>query len=108
MKPLRRFLLNEQIKLEARRIAHEHTRTCANKRKDSGPLPNLDDYHTKNCNALTREITALCMQIKLAGTQPPIDRREDGPAIFDTMEEEPGAEVPPAGDAVEVERAGAT
>jgi len=82
-KPLRRFLLNEQIAREARRIAHEHTEKCNNEKRlealgvTDGTVPNLDDWHTPACNDLKRKIEILALQVKLSGIQPPIDRRDD-------------------------------
>lgn len=64
--PLRPSLLNEQISMEARRIAHAATATC---RGDF--VPNSDDYHSPNCNKLKRQIEELCLQIKYARSQPP-------------------------------------
>jgi hypothetical protein len=64
--PLRRVLLNNEISLEARRIAHAATSTC------KGDLvPNSDDYHSRNCNRLKEQIEQLCLQIKCARLQPP-------------------------------------
>jgi len=87
-KPLRRFLLNEQIAIEARRIAHEHTRRCNDSRRydklvargdlQAGePVPNLDTWHTPSCTKLKLEIENLALQVKLAGIQPAIARREE-------------------------------
>lgn len=65
-KPLRKYLLNEQIAIEAREIACRFTRTCG--RLD---LVNssADDEHTKTCNELMHAITMLAMQVKLAALQ---------------------------------------
>jgi hypothetical protein len=64
MKPLRPFLLNEQIAVQARKIAHGATPTCR------GELtPNHNDHHTLKCNKLKGEIEELARQIKLAGLQ---------------------------------------
>jgi hypothetical protein len=60
--PLRPFLLNEQIGLEARRIAHRHTLACG-----GDGLPNVDEHHTCDCNALKLEIQTLALAVKLAG-----------------------------------------
>jgi len=90
-KPLRQFLLNEQIAIEARRIAHEHTRRCNDcRRRDKlvargdlqagEPVPNLETWHTPSCNKLKLEIENLCLQVKLAGLQPPVARRDDDKA----------------------------
>jgi hypothetical protein len=69
--PLRRYLLNHEIAIEARRIAHFATKTCC--RHDvSGLPPDNDDEHTKNCNELKRQIMALAMNIKLAALQAPV------------------------------------
>jgi hypothetical protein len=66
--PLRRYLLNKEISIEARRIAHFATKTCC--RHDVHVLPaDNDDEHTKNCNVLKRQIETLAMQIKLANLQ---------------------------------------
>jgi hypothetical protein len=65
--PLRTFMLNEQITIEARRIAHEHTPTC-NKREPE--VFHLDECHTKKCNALKKQIEELALQVKLACMQP--------------------------------------
>ena len=84
--PVRRYLLNRQIALEARRIAHAATKTCSF--EDGG---DKDDEHTKNCNALKREIQSLVMQVKLAAQQHS-PKRDDPPALF----EEPQQEEPQA------------
>lgn len=64
--PLRPALLNWQISLRAREIAHDATRTC---HSDVQPLG--DDYHTSCCNRLKRQIEELVFQVKLARLQPP-------------------------------------
>ena len=82
-KPLRRFLLNEQIAREARRIAHAATEKCNNEKRlealgvTDGKLPGTDEWHTPACNALQKQIEILALQVKLSGVQPPIDRRDD-------------------------------
>jgi hypothetical protein len=77
--PLRQSLLNEQISLQARRIAHQATHTC---KGDSAP--NESVYHTKNCNTLKEQIENLGLQIKLAATQPKreADKQPEYPADF--------------------------
>ena len=72
--PLRRFLLNRQIAIEARRIAHQATRTCRNPYIDG---TDHDDEHTKNCNTLKRKVEELALQVKLAGLQRPDDTADD-------------------------------
>ena len=69
---MRPALLNEQISIEARLIAHEATRTC--KYKD---LPNEEASHTPNCNRLKHAIEDLALQVKLAREQPPISMEQD-------------------------------
>lgn len=64
--PMRRYLLNKQRAIEARRIAHAATKTC----KFAFNGTDHDDEHTKNCNMLKREIETFAMSIKLAGQQP--------------------------------------
>jgi ribosomal protein L9 len=71
-KPMRSFLLNRQIALEARRIAHAATKTC--KLSDG----DREDEHTAKCNKLKREIETLALQIKLAGMQQPMKTRVQG------------------------------
>lgn len=72
--PLRRALLNNEISLEARRIAHAATSTC---KGDS--VPNENNYHSPNCNKLKQQIEELCLQIKLAALQPPQRREPEYP-----------------------------
>ena len=69
-KPLRRSLLNEEIAVEARRIAHAYTHTCR-----GAELPGNCEYHT---NQLFQEIVELAIGVKLAREQPPA-RREPAP-----------------------------
>lgn len=86
-KPLRTFLLNEQISIEARKIAHEMASACpsraAKMKADSSGfgvqidnLPNKDEWHSPACNKLKAAIEALCLNIKLAATQRP-ERKGD-------------------------------
>ena len=79
MKPLRPFLLNEQISLAARRIAHETILTCKGKM-----LPNLDAHHTPKCNHLKREIEELVLGVKVASLQPA--PRNEPPPPFELSE----------------------
>jgi hypothetical protein len=66
--PLRRYLLNREISVEARRIAHFATKTCC--RHDVFGVPrDDDDDHTKNCNLLKHQILAFVMNVKLASQQ---------------------------------------
>jgi len=69
---LRKFLLNEQISIEARRIAHAATATC--RYGDGDIIEQDDDCHTCKCNALKKEIEALALQVKLAASQRPAPR----------------------------------
>jgi hypothetical protein len=73
-KPMRAFLLNEQISAEARKIAHKWIDTCRGE-----DLPNHSDHHTKSCNQLKAEIEQLCLQIKLA-------REQTAPQFYETGE----------------------
>jgi hypothetical protein len=66
MKPLRPLLLNWQISLRAREIAHAAIDTCKGEL-----LPNVDDNHTPNCNRLKKQIEEFALQVKLARLQPP-------------------------------------
>jgi len=86
-KPLRTFLLNEQISIEARKIAHKACGTCPSRaamiRADASglggkvdDLPNHDEWHSPTCNKLKSAIEALCLNIKLAASQRPDPRRE--------------------------------
>jgi hypothetical protein len=75
--PLRQSLLNEQISIEARRIAHAATRTC----KGDG-TPNSPEYHSKNCNHLKERIEKLCLQIKCAALQPKPNKNPEYPPGF--------------------------
>jgi hypothetical protein len=77
--PLRRFLLNKQIVTEARKIAHDATKTCKPRPTDEVPdvvISGDDNEHTKNCNALTRKVAELAMQVKLASFQPATARQQ--------------------------------
>jgi hypothetical protein len=66
--PLRRYLLNREISVEARRIAHFATKTCC--RHDVFGVPrDDDDDHTKNCNLLKHQIVTFVMNVKLASQQ---------------------------------------
>jgi hypothetical protein len=67
---LRLFMLNTQISLAAREIAHAHTDTCK-----GNVQPNHNDNHTPGCNQLKRRIEELGLAIKLAGLQPPVQKR---------------------------------
>jgi hypothetical protein len=80
--PLRKFMLNKQIALEARRIAHEATRTC----KLGSPGSDFADEHTKTCNDLKHEIQELAMMVKLASMQPPF--RHEAPPYRLQQEDE--------------------
>jgi hypothetical protein len=71
--PLRRFLLNQEIAVEARRIAHAATKTC---HYEFAEGTDNNDEHTKNCNQLKHDIEMLAKQIKLASLQQPEKRRE--------------------------------
>ena len=73
--PMRRFLLNRQIALEARRIAHAATKTCRNDEYRPGGSDH-DDEHTPRCNTLKRAIETLALQIKLAAVQQPEVRQQ--------------------------------
>lgn len=75
--PLRRYLLNHEIKLAARRIAHAWTKTCKYQGDDIEKVSDVDDEHTRNCNAMTREIEALAMHVKMAAVQPPQRRQPE-------------------------------
>ncbi len=62
--PLRPFLLNAQIKLEARKVAHAATKTCKPRPTEENPEPSIsgdDDDHTMN--------------VKLASLQPSLPRQ---------------------------------
>ena len=89
--PMRRFLLNRQIALEARRIAHAATTTCNKHDKDgeTEPPDDIDDNHTPACNRLKKEILALAMNIKLASLQPRVKPSDEpAPALFDQPEDD--------------------
>jgi hypothetical protein len=68
---LRPSLLNQQIAMEARRIAHAHTHTCTYQPDDLSVF-SRDEYHTRKCNLLKKQIENLALHVKLAGMQPPI------------------------------------
>jgi hypothetical protein len=87
--PMRTFLLNRQIAIEARRIAHDHTATCKFTPKDSNLLGDFEDEHTKRCNALKREIEKLALQIKLAGLQAPRKRSEGSEEMRSAADSDP-------------------
>jgi hypothetical protein len=70
---LRLALLNTQIALRARQIAHEATRTCKGEL-----LPHDDEHHTPKCNKLKHEIEDLARLVKLATHQGEV-RREAEP-----------------------------
>ena len=76
--PLRRFLLNHEIAVEARRIAHAATKTC---HYEFAEGTDNNDEHTKNCNTLKHAIETLALQIKLASLQPPEKHRETPPPL---------------------------
>lgn len=63
--PLRTSLLNWQIAHRARELAHEATATCK-----GALMPNENDNHTPNCNALKKQIEEFALQIKFASIQP--------------------------------------
>lgn len=85
--PLRRALLNAEISLEARRIAHEATKSC---NKNNDLLPNENDSHTGKCNKLKAEIEGLAWVVKVATLQPPL-KREELPPPFELEAEADGA-----------------
>ena len=64
-KPMRRALLNDQISLAARKIAHDVTRTCRGEL-----LPNAEACHTLKCNTLKLKIENLVLTVKFAEKQP--------------------------------------
>jgi len=80
--PLRRFLLNREIAMEARRTAPSATKGSSG---HVHGVPPDDDYeHTPKCNALKYKIEEFALQVKLAGLQRAIkremqqeDRREE-------------------------------
>jgi hypothetical protein len=74
--PLRRFLLNHEIAVEARRIAHAATKTCHYEYAEG---TDNNDEHTKNCNTLKQAIELLAMQIKLASLQRQVKHHETRP-----------------------------
>lgn len=90
--PQRRFLLNKQIAMEARRIAHAATKTCKFQPRPKVPgddeeeqqtlagaldgVTDADVEHTRTCNKLKREIELLALNVKLAATQPPLRREQ--------------------------------
>jgi hypothetical protein len=61
---LRRSLLNHEISLQARIIAHETTKSCHGEN-----LPDHPDHHTPKCNKLKARIEDMALQVKLAGLQ---------------------------------------
>lgn len=63
--PLRPALLNWQISLKAREIAHIATDTCKGEL-----MPNTDDNHTPSCNRLKKRIEDLALAVKMARLQP--------------------------------------
>jgi hypothetical protein len=67
--PLRKPLLNAQIALEARAIAHRFTRSCLRFDVLRTTTSSDDDDHTKACNDLKRQIQDLAMGVKLATLQ---------------------------------------
>lgn len=85
--PLRRALLNAEISFQARKIAHEHTKSCSKKY----PVIPIDDvHHTAKCNKLTTEIQGLAWVIKVSALQPP-EKREEAPPPFELEAEVDGA-----------------
>jgi len=75
--PQRKPLLNSQISAEARRIAHEATKSCGCAKDGEGkrirkPLDMSNDWHSPACNKLKREIESLALSIKCAAAQPPL------------------------------------
>lgn len=77
--PLRRALLNAEISLQARKIAHEATKSC---NKNNSLLPNENDHHTRKCNELKTEIEGLAWVVKVSALQPPL-KREEAPPPFE-------------------------
>ena len=89
--PMRRFLLNRQIALEARRIAHAAITSCNRHDKDGDTEPpdDVDDNHTPACNALKKQIVALAMNIKLAGLQPKVKPGDEAPPpLFEPQDDD--------------------
>lgn len=78
--PLRQFLLNDQIALAARTIAHKWTQTCK-----GGSQPIGNEHHTPNCNALTRAIEQLALIVKYGCSQPPSPSREPPPPLWNEI-----------------------
>jgi len=67
-RPLRPYMLNKQIALEARKIAHAFTGTC---RFASDDGTDIDEEHTLKCNTLKHRIEELALNVKLAAVQRP-------------------------------------
>jgi hypothetical protein len=86
--PMRRYLLNKQIAIESRRIAHVATKTC----KFAFDGTDHDDEHTGNCNKLKRAIETLALQVKLAALQPVPVEREEAPPLFEQEEADDDAQ----------------
>ena len=63
----RPYLQNEQIKIAARKIAHDHTANCG---RVDGDHWQEAAWHSPSCNTLRDAIVELCMQVKCAGLQP--------------------------------------
>jgi len=80
--PMRRYLLNREIAIESRRIAHRATKTC----RIAYDGTDHNDEHTKNCNTLKSEIEALVMSVKLAALQAPLRSVESPPPLFEQEE----------------------
>ena len=81
--PMRRFLLNRQIALEARRIAHAATNSCNRHDERTGVPGDVDDEHTGACNKLKRAIETLALNVKLAGLQSKVRPAEEPPPLFE-------------------------
>jgi len=87
---LRKFLLNEQIASEARRIAHAATQRCWGRRDPPGSGEG-DEWHTPACNKLKHDIEALALQVKLAASQRPEPKPAQGAAFTCSEVERAGA-----------------
>ena len=64
--PQRPFLLNRQIAIAARDIAHRAMNSCKGRHEDGY----RDDEHNAACNMLKRQIEELALNVKLASLQP--------------------------------------
>jgi hypothetical protein len=87
--PMRRRLLNREIAIEARRIAHAATLTCCNRRNAEYSGSDYDDEHTRRCNELKRQIETLAIEVKLASLQPPA-KQQPGPPREDEQTDRHG------------------